>query len=362
MNTIRVGVVGAGNWAVNGHLPVLGLLPQFEVAAVQSRRREASDAAAAKFGIGRVADSVDELLALPEIDLVLVTTTAPQHAETVRAAIAAGKHVYSEWPLTTGSEIADDLVAAAEAAGVRHFAGLQRGLAPHNLHLRDLVAEGYVGDIRSVRMHVSMNYLQAHRPPSLRWTAAPENFSSVAAIYGGHFLDMLFKAVGRPRSLSGLLVNQFPEITIDGSGEVIRTTAPDQLLLTGRLAGTGVLSVQVEGGKRNGSGVQIDITGTEGDLRITNTSAFGGVGENYLIEGARGDNLPLRTLELPEGYDTLGSPELPSSVRELAYLYRAVATDLRTGTSTAPTFADAAGLHHLFDSLEASNERDLTLV
>jgi hypothetical protein len=41
--------------------------------------------------------------------------------------------------------------------------------------------------------------------------------------------------------------------------------------------------------------VQIDITGDEGDIRISNTSAFGDLGDDYVIEGAHGDNIPLQT-------------------------------------------------------------------
>ena len=356
MDIIRVGIIGAGNWARHGHLRVLDLLSQYEVIAVQARRREAAEDAAAQFSISRVVDTVEELVALADVDLVVVLNTAPQHAETVRAAIAAGKHVYCEWPLTVSSAIAEELAGLAQAAGVRHVVGLQRRLAPHNRYLRDLVAGGYVGTLRSVRMHVSMNYFQALRSSALRWTAPPENFSSVVAIYAGHFLDMLFAAIGRPTSLTALLVNQFHEVTIAGTDEVIPTTTPDQLVLSARLSGDAVLSVHVEGGKRNGSGVQIDITGDAGDLRITNASAFGDVGDDYIIEGAHGDDLPMERMPIPTSYDWLPKSGLPSAVLELANLYVAFARDGEDGTHDAPTFDDAVWLHHLFDSFARSSD------
>ncbi|UDL94412.1 Gfo/Idh/MocA family oxidoreductase [Lichenihabitans sp. PAMC28606] len=354
---IRVGLVGVGNWAQHGHLRVLDLLPGYEIVAVQARRREVAEDAARRFGIPHVVDSVAELVALSDVDMVLVLNTAPQHADTVRAAIAAGKHVYCEWPLTISSAVAEDLARLARDAGVRHVVGLQRRLAPHTLYIRDLIRDGYVGNLRSVRMHVSMNYFQALRSQALAWTAPPENFSSVVAIYAGHFLDMLFHAVGRPTSLSALLVNQFPTVTIRETGETIATTAPDQLVLAGTLSGTAVLSVHIEGGKRNGSGVQIDITGDQGDLRITNRSAFGSVGDDYVVEGAHGDNLPLAVLPVPEPGEGLPPSDLPSAVLELAHLYAAFARDIATGTQTAPTFDDAVWLHDLFDRFDASSRQ-----
>jgi predicted dehydrogenase len=247
-------------------------------------------------------------------------------------------------------------VQLARAAGVRHIVGLQRRLAPHNRYLKDLLREGYVGKLRSVRLHVSMNYFQARRSVGLRWTAPPENFSSVIAIYAGHFLDMLFAATGWPTRVAGLAVNQFKEVLIAETGEVIPTTTPDQLVLAGMLPDGAVVSIHVEGGKRNGSGVQIDITGDEGDLKITNSSAFGDVGDNYQIEGAHGDNLPLEPLAIPDSYDRLPPSDLPSSVLELAELYAAYARDVAKGTHEVPTFEDAVRMHRLIDAAVASTE------
>jgi predicted dehydrogenase len=269
--------------------------------------------------------------------------------------IAAGKDVYCEWPLTVSTRIAEELASAARKAGVRHVVGLQRRLSPHNRFLRDLLADGYVGQVRSVRMHVSMNYFQALRSQTLRWTAPPENFSSVIAIYAGHFLDMLFNAVGKPSTLSALMVNQFKDVVIAETGEVIPTTTPDQLVLSAGLAGNAVLSVHIEGGKRNGSGVQIDITGDQGDLKITNRSAFGSVGDDYVIEGAHGNNLPLGQLEIPAVYNWLPDSDLPSAVLELANLYVAFARDDPDDPHPAPTFDDAVWLHSLFDRFETSS-------
>jgi predicted dehydrogenase len=352
---IRVGLVGFGNWALHGHVRVLDLLPEYELSALYSQRAGAAAEGATKYGFRHVVDSLDALVNHPEVDLVVVLTTAPQHEEAVRAAIAAGKDVYCEWPLTINARLARELEAAAEAKGVRHVVGLQRRTAPHNRYLRDLINQGFVGKLRSVRMHVSMNYFQAIRSKSLRWTVPPENFSSVIAIYAGHFVDMLLSAVGWPHEVSALLVNQFANVTIQDTGEVIPTTTPDQLVLTGRLADGAVLTVHVEGGKRNGSGVQIDVTGDEGDVRITNASAFGGVGDNYQMTGAHGDNLPMANLPVPGHYDSLPPSGLPSAVLELAHLYAAFAHDVAHGTHTASSFADAVRMHDLIEAAERSS-------
>lgn len=248
------------------------------------------------------------------------------------------------------------LARLAREAGVRHIVGLQRRHAPHNRYLQDLLQQGYVGKVRSVRIHVSMNYFQALRPNALRWTVPVENFSSVIAIYAGHFLDMLFTATGWPVNVTGLVVNQFDKVTIKETNEVFDTSAPDQMVLAGQLEDGALVSVHIEGGKRNGSGVQIDITGHEGDLRITNTSAFGAVGDDYVIEGAHGDNLPLQVLPIPDRYFRLPPSDLPSAVLELAELYNVHAQDVANGTQVAATFDDAVRMHKLLDAALASSQ------
>src|SRR5258708_22205245 len=137
LRPIRVGLIGVGNWAQHGHVRVYSLLPQYELTAVYSQRREAAVEVAQRYGFRHVAASLDELVQHPEVDLVIVLTTAPQHEQGVRAAIAAKKDVYCEWPLTPSTKTSMELLELARKAGVRHIVGLQRRLAPHNRYLRD---------------------------------------------------------------------------------------------------------------------------------------------------------------------------------------------------------------------------------
>lgn len=220
-NPIRVGIIGVGRWAKLGHMPILSLLREYKLSAIYSRSSDVAESAAADYGVPHVARTVDELASHPEVDLVVVLTTAPQHEEGVRAAVAAGKDVFCEWPLTPSIAATEKLVGLADAAGVRTTVGLHRRLTPHNQYLGDLLEEGYVGKLRSVRLHVSMNLFQASLPAALSWTAPPQNFSGMVALFAGHYLDMVFTATGWPDSFSALAINQFPKIRILETGEVI---------------------------------------------------------------------------------------------------------------------------------------------
>ncbi|MGO4469879.1 Gfo/Idh/MocA family protein, partial [Pseudoduganella sp. RAF53_2] len=187
MTKIRVGLIGVGNWAEYGHLPALNLLPEYVLTAVHSRDITKANALAQRHGIPHALDSVEALVRHPEVDLVVVLNTAPQHEATVRAAIAAGKDVYCEWPLTPSKAVSQELAALAKQASVRHIVGLQRRLNPDYRYVRDLLKDGYIGELRSVRLHISVEYFQRERKAALHFTIPPENFSSLLSIYGGHY-------------------------------------------------------------------------------------------------------------------------------------------------------------------------------
>jgi predicted dehydrogenase len=168
--------------------------------------------------------------------------------------------------------------------------------------------------------------------------------------------------VGAPKELSAVVTTQFPEITLIETGETFDNKTPDQVLVIGTLAKGGVFTIQVEGGKRNNSGLQIDITGNEGDLKVSNPLSFGNAEDNK-VEGAQGDNQPLDVLRIPPQYQDLPASTLDASVLDLAYLYAAYANDRENGSLTT-TFADAVKMHKLIAliSESASSGRQRTVV
>jgi predicted dehydrogenase len=351
---IGVGLVGVGNWGKYGHIPALRLLPEYDIVAVSSRTKSKAQETASEFGIEHAFDNVDELAKLPAVDLVVVLPPALEHALAVKSAIAAGKDVYCEWPLTTNTTDSQELLSLATAAGVKNVVGLQRTLAASTQYLRDLLAEGYVGRIRSVRMHVSMENFGPTRVPGLEWTIDKRNFSHVLSIYGGHFMDMLFYAVGEPTTLSSIVETQFPELTLTATGQSFPNQTPDSVMAIGTLKSGALFEIQIEGGKLNQYGLQIDITGTSGDLKITNSRSFVTKQDN-VIEGAQGEGGGWQVLPTPARYRKIPESDLDVSVQDLAQLYAAFARDRATGTASARNFADAVAMHRIIDSIDSAS-------
>src|SRR6184192_4714952 len=118
-----------------------------------STSRSVSAAAAGKlFGVPLAFDNHHDLVKSAAVDVVAITVKVPYHFELAADALTAGKAVYCEWPLGNGLEEAERLAALAKKQGILAVAGLQARAAPSVLYVRDLVRQGYVGEVLSTTL------------------------------------------------------------------------------------------------------------------------------------------------------------------------------------------------------------------
>jgi predicted dehydrogenase len=104
---IRVGVIGANvryGWGRDAHIPALSALPEFEITAVWTSRQETADGTANHFGIPHAFSDPYKMVQHPDVDLVSICVRVPFHHQLGMAALNAGKHLYSEWPLAATSQ------------------------------------------------------------------------------------------------------------------------------------------------------------------------------------------------------------------------------------------------------------------
>src|SRR5499427_3292960 len=147
---IRLGLIGAsvtGTWSARSHLPAVQASSDVELTAVCTTRSDSAEAARQAWGARLAFDDYRKMVASPEIDAVAVVVRVPSHYGPTEAALEAGKHVYCEWPLGKTTEEAVALTALAKRRGLVTAVGLQARANPALIHMRDLVAGGYVGAI-----------------------------------------------------------------------------------------------------------------------------------------------------------------------------------------------------------------------
>jgi predicted dehydrogenase len=358
MSSIGVGIIGAsqGGWASVGHIPALRALPDFELRAISTSRRESADLAAKAFGVRAAYDDHRDLIAHPEVDLVVVAVNVAHHHAIASAALDAGKMVYCEWPLGVDLEEAADLAARAEAAGVRTVIGLQARFAPAVRHARDLVADGYVGEVLGTTLVGSG---VAWGPETVRagayWFDASSGVSPLA-VPGMHALEAVNSVLGDFDSVSARLVRGRKEVRLADEGVDLEVTTADQVSVIGTLRGGAAVSVFYRGGFSRGDNLRWEINGTEGDLVLSAPGVNGNLQAAELkLEGGRGDDTTVAEITVPERYYGAVPRTLTGPPHNVAQTYARLAADLRDGTHVVPGFAHALRRHRLLGKIQEAS-------
>lgn len=353
---IGVGIIGATpdrGWAALAHVPALTSLPGFEITALSTTRKESADAAAARFGVAHAYDNHQALVADPAVELVAVTVKVPAHLELVTAAINAGKSVYCEWPLGNGLKEAEQMAALAREKGVVAAVGLQARSAPAINYVRDLIQQGYIGELRSTTLIGSGMNWGPVMDQANAYTGDVRNGATLLSIPFGHTVDAVCYCLGEIREVTATLANRVTEFTVAETGEKLPQTTPDQVCVTGTFENGAPFTVHYRGGMSRGTNLLWEINGSEGDIQVT---AIGGHGQMFelSVSGGRGTDTSLQALPVPDKYRWAPPQPAPGFSFNVAQAYARLARDLREGTHTCPTFDDAVTRHRLLDAIETA--------
>jgi predicted dehydrogenase len=351
-NRIRVGIIGANpdrGWAAHAHIPALkSLSDDFEITALSTSRRESADAAGKLFGVPVAYDNHQELVNSAAVDVVAVTVKVPYHLELATAALDAGKAVYCEWPLGNGLKEAEIRAALAKKQGVLAVAGLQARSAPPVAYVRDLIEQGYVGEVLSTTLIGSGMGWGPTVEPYNAYLNDRKNGATMLSIALGHAADALCHCLGEVRELSATMTQRRTTFTIAETGESKPMTADDQVCVSGLLEGGAALSIHYRGGVSRGTNLLWEINGTEGDLQLT---AAGGQAQIFemTVRGGKGAQSSLEVLPVPQQYRWSPPPST-----NVAQAYARFARDYREGTHLCPTFDDAVTRHRMLGAIETA--------
>lgn len=183
---IRVGVIGAGNFAAGMLVPVMHKTEGVELVGICSAGGASARSVAGRFGFRYCTSDAAELLSDASVDTIAICTRHASHARQVVAALDAGKHVFCEKPLALDE---DELAAVLDAFDRRQgrsrlLVGFNRRFAPLALRLRDFIS--------SAREPVMMHYrVNAGFIPADSWVHDPEDGGGRILGEACHFVDFL---------------------------------------------------------------------------------------------------------------------------------------------------------------------------
>jgi predicted dehydrogenase len=158
---------------------------------------ERARAKAQAIGLERVYDTVEEMAAAPDIDVIHIASPNYAHAEQVRTVLDAGKHVVCEKPLALNSQDTSDLVARADASGLVNAVCFNIRFYPANHQAMATVVSGEIGEPRFITGSYHQDWLLLET--DWNWRLQPEEAGQLRAVadIGSHWLDLTRFISGR---------------------------------------------------------------------------------------------------------------------------------------------------------------------
>src|SRR5215813_14951903 len=353
---LRVGLIGAGGRrGPRAHVPALQGVPETELYAMCTAHAETAQAAADKFGVECAYGSDKALNADRRVEAVAVAVRVPAHYELTKNAIEAGKHVFCEWPLGANTKEAEELAALAGKKNVRTMVGLQRRASPAYLYMRELIQQGYVGQVLSVNMTL-MNSGVLTRTSDRTWQRDMTLGANTLTITFGHVFDAICMVVGELTEVSAIVSTQVPQWFESDTKKYVDVTSPDNIMVQGRLENGAVVNAYVGVHPYHGTGFRFEIYGKEGTLAMIGGGEAGDeVGRK--IMGGHKDDKTLQPLTVPDRLKTV-----PEAVRNTAASYDVgqmwvrFHDAIRNGHAIEPDFDHAVRRHRMLDAIRRASE------
>ena len=349
--TLRVGIIGASaerGWAKVSHVPAVQHLAGLELGAVVTTDQKSADAAAKAFGADEGYGQAKDLFRDPAIDIVTIAVKVPDHRDLVLAAVAAGKHVYCEWPLGRDAAEAEELAAAARAAGVHAAIGLQTRRNPAARRARELIASGAIGRPLTARVVSTTMAFGPKVEPAMAFAEDAANGVTLVTIQGAHTIDLAVALLGEFSEANTLTTTQYPQVEVGDDATWQARSTPDHLLIQGHAADGAALSIEVAGGRPpEAAPFRFEITGEAGDMVLE-----GGAPRGFQSGRLR---LLLGNVEQRFGEGELAG--LPDTDLNVAGVYAALRDDIANAPATAPDFTHAVRLSRLVEAMLAKAQR-----
>lgn len=150
MKKVRIGIIGAGWWATSAHIPAVKSHRGAELLAVQSREKANCEKIARDFGAKHAFVDFRELLAVEELDAVIVASTPNVHFLHARAALERGLHILIEKPMTFTVDEARQLVETAAQKKLQLLVSCPWHYTSHGKEARRLIRSGVLGQIKMI--------------------------------------------------------------------------------------------------------------------------------------------------------------------------------------------------------------------
>lgn len=269
MRELRVGMISWAHIHAEFRAKALSETPGVRIVAIADDNEERGKSAAARFGVEWFSTDWRQLVARPEIDVVMVHSESGRHIDQVVAAAEAGKHVFCEKPIATNLEDADRMVAAVRKARVDGTTAFVSRFSQEASRAKRIVDTGLLGEVVNTRALVGLAGIrEIGCPPDMAaWMSNVSLGGGGAWIdEGSHAIDLLRWMVGEVSEVSAFTNRRVKqELEVEDVGVALLKFASGAL---GEVATSWSLAIDL--GMRN----TLEIYGSRGALFMEATSRF----------------------------------------------------------------------------------------
>lgn len=288
---IRIGLIGAGANTRSRHIPGFQAIEGVEIVAVCNRSRESGQRVADEFGIPHVLDRWEQMLEREDVDAICIGTWPYLHCPVTCAALEAGKHVLCEARMAMNAAEARQMYAKSQAHPelVAQLVPSPVGL-PIDLFLRELLAQGYVGEVYEIVVHSLSDHLADPSTP-LHWRQRADlsglNVLSLGIL--NETVQRFFGDTARLVAQTHLFIPQRPD---PDTGELRPVELPDHVSVLAEMASGATAVYHLSGVARHAIPNRLEVYGSAGTLHYD---------LDRTLWGARAGDRELKPIPIPPG-------------------------------------------------------------
>ncbi|WP_404448376.1 Gfo/Idh/MocA family oxidoreductase [Sutcliffiella horikoshii] len=272
-------------------------------------------------------EELDNIIRNPEIDAVIVASPTSMHTEIITKAAKHGKHVFTEKVLAETVSDAAAILQGVEKNGVKLMVSLPRLTADYYLYTQQVVDQGLLGRITTIRCRVAHNGSVPTEQHPNGWL--PQHFYDKELCGGGAFIDLGAHPIyltnrlgGEVKAVTSRFIQTFNHEVDDNAVAIVEYQS-------------GALGILETGFVSSGSPFQLEVYGTEGTLMIEDGT------------------IRLKSVKLDEGWHTPSEDELPETAPSAMMQW---VSEIKTGIKPDISYQDAYMLTLINDAARRSNE------
>lgn len=312
---MKIGMVGVGDISGIYLKNITETFKEIKLVAVCDLIKERALNAQAKWGVPKVYDTMYELFADDEIDIVLNLTRPAEHFDVSKNALLAGKHVYSEKPLGASLEEGLELVKLAEEKGLMLGGAPDTFLGAGIQTCRKLIDEGFIGDVVGASgAMICRGHESWHHDPEFYYKYGGGPMMDM----GPYYVTALINLLGRVKSVTGVTRISFPQRTITSqplAGTVIDVTAPTYVTGIMHFESGAVANLTTTFDVYKSNSHDIEIYGSKGTLFVPDPNCFGGPVKYFDGQKKELIELPLE-FDYDENSRALGLADMAKAIEE----------------------------------------------